>query len=77
MGEYYRVEYEIDISGKIYSFPTLGKLRQFVRRPEIMIKIHSCKHKVTKHLYCDKDSWRHNRFSYPVSSSEFYLFDVI
>ena len=76
MGKYYRTEYEIFVSGKSYRFPTLKELRQFVKKPEIMSQINDCKHKVRKHLYCDKESW-HNRFACPVSMNELYLFDII
>lgn len=76
MGKYYRTEYEIFISGKSYRFPTLKKLRQFVKKPEIMIQIDSCKHPVKKLLYCDKPCGN-DRFAWPVSINELYLFDII
>lgn len=76
MGKYYRTEYEIIISGKSYRFPTLKKLRQFVKKPEIMSQINDCKHKVRKHLYCDKPCGN-DKFAWPVSMDEFYLFDMI
>ena len=70
MKRHYWQEYEIKVGDKVYSFPTLGKLRKFIKKPEIGIKIKD--YKVKRTIYTDTCSgFGTCRI---VSVKDFYLF---